>query len=215
MIEKIRLHNFKNFEKAELLLGPLTTLVGANASGKSNLREAFRFLHALSRNYTLADIMGEKWGEGGVLQWRGISGGPRAISYLGNREFGIEVDFKIAPGQENSKVTYGIVIDLGLHFAPPKINREYLYQGTSMLFDSHPLQIPPLRSDAEHLAVQFNLDVEGKQQFVETFVSDRPILSQLAAGVGDYGSRWHYLAIKKINPAAAMPCTSRRQLHCI
>lgn len=68
MLKKLRLERFKNFQEAELTLGPLTVLVGTNASGKSNIRDAFRFLHGISRNYNLAEIFGEKWVEGGILQ---------------------------------------------------------------------------------------------------------------------------------------------------
>src|SRR5207249_2719431 len=75
MITRLRLQRFKNFRDAELHLGPLTLLVGANATGKSNLRDAFRFLHGVGRGYSLAEIFGEKWGDGGELQWHGIRGG--------------------------------------------------------------------------------------------------------------------------------------------
>jgi len=49
MLKKLRLKNFKNFKDAQLILGDLTLLVGANASGKSNLRDALRFLHGIAR----------------------------------------------------------------------------------------------------------------------------------------------------------------------
>jgi len=68
MLKKLRLERFKNFQEAELTLGSLTILVGTNASGKSNIRDAFRFLQGISRNYNLAEIFGEKWIEGGVIQ---------------------------------------------------------------------------------------------------------------------------------------------------
>lgn len=91
MLKKLRLSGFKNFIDAELTLGPLTLLIGENASGKSNIREAFRFLHGISRGYTLAEIMGEKWVEGGILQWRGIRGGSREIAFRGAESFALEV----------------------------------------------------------------------------------------------------------------------------
>ena len=43
MITSIRLVNFKNFADETLRVGPFTVIVGANASGKSNIRDAFRF----------------------------------------------------------------------------------------------------------------------------------------------------------------------------
>ena len=58
MIKSVRLVNFKNFADETLLLGPFTVIVGANASGKSNIRDAFRFLHGIGRGYTLAEILG-------------------------------------------------------------------------------------------------------------------------------------------------------------
>ena len=47
MITSIRLVNFKNFADETLRVGPFTIIVGANASGKSNIRDAFRFLHGI------------------------------------------------------------------------------------------------------------------------------------------------------------------------
>ena len=49
MITSLRLVDFKNFADETLHLGPFTLIVGANASGKSNIRDAFRFLHGIGR----------------------------------------------------------------------------------------------------------------------------------------------------------------------
>ena len=57
MITSLRLKNFKSFADETLPLGPFTVIVGANASGKSNIRDAFRFLHGIGRGYTLAEII--------------------------------------------------------------------------------------------------------------------------------------------------------------
>ena len=82
MITSLRLVNFKNFADETLRLGPFTVIVGANASGKSNIRDAFRFLHGIGRGYTLAEILGGKYGQGGQLEWAGIRGAPNEISRL-------------------------------------------------------------------------------------------------------------------------------------
>ena len=66
MIRSIRLVDFKNFADETLGLGPFTVIVGTNASGKSNIRDAFRFLHAIGRGYTLTEVVGGKWGNGAV-----------------------------------------------------------------------------------------------------------------------------------------------------
>ncbi len=76
MIASLRLVNFKNFADETLRIGPFTIIVGTNANGQSNIRDAFRFLHGIGRGYTLAEIMGGKYGAGGYLDWMGIRGLP-------------------------------------------------------------------------------------------------------------------------------------------
>lgn len=122
MLTKLKLKNFKNFKDAELTLGNLTILVGTNASGKSNLRDAFRFLHGIARGYSLAEIIGEKWIEGGVLQWRGIRGGMREIAFQGESNFSLEVDFMA----NNEKFNYYIQIEVSSPAKPPKVISERL-----------------------------------------------------------------------------------------
>ena len=47
MLKQIRIIDFKSFADEEVALAPLTLLVGANASGKSNFLDALWFLHGL------------------------------------------------------------------------------------------------------------------------------------------------------------------------
>ena len=82
MITSLRLVNFKNFADETLRLGPFTVIVGANASGKSNIRDAFRFLHGIGRGYTLAEIVGGKYGSGGQQEWKPLRGAPNEIGRL-------------------------------------------------------------------------------------------------------------------------------------
>ena len=79
MITGLRLVDFKNFADATLRIGPFTVIVGANASGKSNVRDAFRFLHGVGRGYTLAEILGGRWGPGGQAEWRPVRGAPNEV----------------------------------------------------------------------------------------------------------------------------------------
>ena len=76
MFTSLRLVNFKNFADETLKLGPFTVIVGANASGKSNIRDAFRFLHGIGRGYSLPEVMGGKLGPGGYIEWEPIRGAP-------------------------------------------------------------------------------------------------------------------------------------------
>ena len=53
MLKSILIENFKSYKKQILPLAPLTLMIGANASGKSNALEAFRFLSWLSQGQKL------------------------------------------------------------------------------------------------------------------------------------------------------------------
>lgn len=56
MLIAFSLRNFKSFREANLPLGPLTVLIGANAAGKSNAIEALRLLSWLAQGQKLASI---------------------------------------------------------------------------------------------------------------------------------------------------------------
>ena len=83
MITSLRLVDFKNFSDETLRVGPFTVIVGANASGKSNIRDAFRFLHGIGRGYTLAEIIGGKFGAGGQVEWAPIRGAASEVIRFG------------------------------------------------------------------------------------------------------------------------------------
>ena len=56
MLATFILSNFKSFREAQLPLGPLTVLIGANAAGKSNAIEALRLLSWLAQGQKLSSI---------------------------------------------------------------------------------------------------------------------------------------------------------------
>ena len=95
MITSLRLVDFKNFADETLKLGPFTVIVGANASGKSNIRDSFRFLHGIGRGYTLAEILGGKYGAGGQLEWAPIRGAMNEIIRLGGGSADVPSTFSI------------------------------------------------------------------------------------------------------------------------
>jgi hypothetical protein len=57
MLNSLSLLNFKSFQEATLPLAPLSLLIGANASGKSNAIEGIRFLSWLAEGRRLDDLM--------------------------------------------------------------------------------------------------------------------------------------------------------------
>lgn len=56
MLDAFKLQDFKSYGVASLPLGPLTVLIGANASGKSNAIEALRLLSWLAQGHKLGAI---------------------------------------------------------------------------------------------------------------------------------------------------------------
>ena len=54
MLKSIIINSFKSYSDQELPLSSLTLMIGANASGKSNALEAFRFLSWLSQGQKLS-----------------------------------------------------------------------------------------------------------------------------------------------------------------
>jgi predicted ATPase len=182
MLRKLRLTRFKNFKEAELVVGPFSLLVGTNASGKSNLRDAFRFLHGISRGYMLAEIIGEKWVEGGVLQWRGIRGGTREAAFRNSSSFCLAVDFHVPGNGKGLEGTYHIEVDVGEDGLRPRVVAERLVVSGKgqYVFDSHPATSAPEQTDPFHLGVR--LRKAGQSGYVGrqiSFLNDRPVLYQV------------------------------------
>ncbi|MBE2232911.1 MAG: AAA family ATPase [Anaerolinea sp.] len=190
MITKLRLQNFKNFQDVTLCLGPLTILLGANAAGKSNLRDALRFLHGVGRGYTLADTMGGKYGEGGELQWRGLRGGTAEATRHSASTFTVTTEFATVgveqPGLLPIACRYTIEVEAGRN-GRPHVVREALYsvgfgqpdQGR-MLYDSHPEGNPAPQTDPQHLAVRIQPGGDFRKGHVETFMANQPVLTQIS-----------------------------------
>lgn len=54
MIKSLKIKNWKSFEDSVLYIDPLTFVIGTNASGKSNLLDAFQLLQRLSSGLSLS-----------------------------------------------------------------------------------------------------------------------------------------------------------------
>jgi len=182
MIREVRLKNFKNFRDATLQVGSFSVLVGTNASGKSNVRDAFRVLHAVGRGYRLGEVFGEKRGESGEQQWTGIRGGTREVAFHGETSFVISVDMELVlpRGEKPKGVTYTIEIDTGDRSnARPKVTKECLVIDTynHPIFDSHPDDIPA-GGDRDHIKAKVRKLSRGRHPTVQ-FLNSKPILAQM------------------------------------
>ncbi|MCB0629248.1 MAG: AAA family ATPase [Saprospiraceae bacterium] len=66
MIERVGIKNFKSYKNAELKLAPLTVLIGANASGKTNALEAIRFLSWMAQGQKLSKLQNDDFIRGKI-----------------------------------------------------------------------------------------------------------------------------------------------------
>ncbi len=182
MITSLRLVNFKNFADETLRVGPFTVIVGANASGKSNIRDAFRFLHGIGRGYTLAEILGEKYGDGGQLEWGGIRGAMNEIIRFEQSEFALEVELKpttefVSAAVKN--ISYFIRIHRndknGGRF---RVTAESLTSDSEILYKSVPAA--EIAMGAQEKDSKSRLCLQTPDKKIIEVASDRPGFRQLA-----------------------------------
>lgn len=96
LLESIHLKNLLSFAAVDLPLRPLNVLIGANASGKSNLVSAFRLLGALPDELATNRVIEQG---GGASEWI------RKDTNTGPAEIGLR--FSGHPGQPGYEVAFG------------------------------------------------------------------------------------------------------------
>ena len=170
MITSIRLVNFKNFADETLRVGPFTVIVGANASGKSNIRDAFRFLCGIGTGFTLTEVIGGIYGSGGQREWEPIRGAANEIIRFGQEMFSIEVEMKLDDERAYPEKAH-YMIEIGPHKKNPgefQIKKEKLIVESETIYIAH--------SDGENLRVRGAWDKEQKEILLE---SNRAVLKQI------------------------------------
>ncbi len=165
MFKRLILTNIKSFAQAYIPLSNFTLVLGTNASGKSNLRDAFRFLHGLSRGYKLADVLGGKY-EGGDQVWQGIRGGP--YEFITQGEAGGFVVASLEP-----HVWYTIAVR-HLSDKPPLIFSEILNVGVDDLYEAEETEGQRL------LKTRIKAGGDFRKGQVESLPSDEAVLTQIA-----------------------------------
>jgi predicted ATPase len=95
MLTSLRLKNYKSFADQSVELAPLTLLLGANASGKSNFLDAIRFLQGVGLDLPLTDVFRGRI-EGGREIWPGLRGSAEEAARGGSKAFTIESRWSIA-----------------------------------------------------------------------------------------------------------------------
>jgi len=190
VITELTLENFKSFHSEVVPLRPLTLLVGANASGKSNLRDALRFLHAIGRKFSLAECLNGSYGENGQQVWQGIRGGaeeavrrgklkvgrqfyPRRPKTWPTRGFGLEVRL----GEQKDPLTYRITVECegNVRLLGERLQDSLLNRPT---FDTHPGHGFPSMKPGPTIPVVFFSTKRGPDPTVRLSRA-RPVLTQL------------------------------------
>jgi predicted ATPase len=97
MLTSLRVWNWKSFAGAEkdaptIPIAPLTFLVGANGSGKSNLLEAIRFLQGIAFDFSYQQVL-QGVSSGGIQICQPIRGGVREAAANGADYFGIDAQY--------------------------------------------------------------------------------------------------------------------------
>ena len=201
MITSVRLRNFKNFSDETLRLGPFTVIIGANGSGKSNIRDAFRFLHGIGRGYalrgyTLSEIIHGKYGAGGQMEWAGIRGAPDEIIRFGQPAGGYGCSITVGTDEHfldeeppNSVLDgYSYSITVGKDLASPglfKGMKEQLIKGglpLEIIYTSHPEDNDPInvQDDDTHLLLRMGKTRPQKKFGNRVMVRpDQPALTQI------------------------------------
>ncbi len=193
MITSLRLIDFKNFADETLRMGPFTVIVGANASGKSNLRDAFRLLHGIGRGYSLADAVGGRYGAGGQVEWNQIRGAFREIIRFGQSAFRLDVEMNVAGFSSRSssasgrlwKAHYSVMAGnddrkVGtFRTTREKLDLDFAWEP---IYTSHPPDPDPVRKqdDDEHLLLRMAKKGEQKKYGDRIAVRpDQPALTQI------------------------------------
>lgn len=110
MLKAFTLKSFKSYLDARLPLGPLTVLIGANASGKSNAIEGLRLLSWLAQGQKLSSIQYAVQNSERVVRGRIDD-----LGYVGSEQFGIGCQTSL-PDWNQLKMEIALR-DGGLHIA--------------------------------------------------------------------------------------------------
>ena len=179
MITSLRLVDFKNFADETLRVGPFTVIVGANASGKSNLRDAFRFLHGIGRGYTLAEIIGGKYGAGGQVEWAPIRGAASEVIRFGQSGFSLRVRLKLGRARVRYSIRAEYDEDSRSGF---RVTKERFRVGPGYIYTSHPEAPDPVRAQDDDAHLLLRMEKTGEQRKYGHRIAvrpDQPALTQI------------------------------------
>lgn len=157
MFKQLALTNFKSFggQSEPIPLSPVTILVGANGSGKSNVFDAIRFLQGIGRDLSIGEILTGKY-EGGRKVFDGLRGGFAEVCWKGQSQFEIGATFQAKlhipeGGNERfTKIHHKLVCNVE---AVPEITIELLERDDKELLRTRDDTVELLGNDGKSLTV--------------------------------------------------------------
>lgn len=164
MLRLLRLEDFKSFRDVTIPFGPLTLVVGANAAGKSNLRDALRFLKGVGAGFGFADIVSGRYLHGGETQWRGIRGGVRETPRYGADTVWLWCNAEVSVGRRRRRptvISHVLAVDFSDERTGPRVIDEGLWRSRTLdlpdkidIFDGDHVDDPIAQGEAHHLRVR-------------------------------------------------------------
>lgn len=180
MISSIALTNFKNFHNERLQIGDFTVIIGANASGKSNIRDAFRLIHGIGRGYSLVELIGGKYGAGGQVEWEQLRGAATEIIRFGCASMSLAVEVRT---KSHGRINYYIEIKADAEARSGfRVVKEELCRFSTRIYTSHPGKGDPVhqQDDESHLLLRMAKTGEQKKYGHRVVArNDQPALTQI------------------------------------
>ena len=169
MLQSITLKNFKSYKSATLPLAELTVLIGANASGKSNLIEAIQLLSWIARGRRLSDLVM-------VLKERDllVRGTPLNLTHGDAVSFGYDC---VVTDDSGPKLTFEIqlqVDEMGMRI----VNETLSTQGVDTGLPLYQLEKPATEYSNE-IQVSYNNFARGGKKPRVTCIDQQAVFTQL------------------------------------
>lgn len=204
MLKELQLTNFKSFagDAAPIPFAPVTLLVGANASGKSNVFDAIRFLQGIGMGLSIAEILTGKW-EGGREVFPALRGGAEEVCWAGEDTFAIRASLELDAGNTGSRISEGRIdrkVDSQsfehkiacLAKSPPRVKSESLSEsgrkGSEIDRDSFDVEFTDSRSFLTQLVrkVDFKAAERFKAGLILTHYGEARFLDIQPSAMKDY-----------------------------
>jgi predicted ATPase len=148
-ITNIKVSNFKSFKDLDLNLGRFNVVIGANASGKSNFVEVFRFLKTIEQN-DLEDAISLRGGRDSILNKKLNPSEPLRMQATSDRQMEWGGVWSLAQ-------VYRTIYDFCIQFESP--------QNGAIVKDDHLTQ--RIRSEIDDEAIEMSANIvmsEGKRK---------------------------------------------------